>query len=514
MKAATAERRTAVGYVRVSSKEQLKEGFSIPAQRQTIEAYASDQHLLLEKWFEDDETAKTTGRTAFGDMLRYLRAHPTVRIILVEKTDRLYRNPKDWVVLDDLGVEIHFVKEGAIASKTSRSSEKFMHGIRVLMAKQYVDNLSEEVKKGLDEKARQGLFPGKPPFGYVSTRREDGKVTIIPDPERASIVTRLFSEYASGHYSIKRLRKVAAEHGLRYRKSREPITKSTIYRLLRNRVYTGDFTWRGTLYRGTHEPLVTMAVFDRVQRILDEQAGRPRGTRRHHFLFTGLLRCGGCGGAMVGDRKKGRYSYYFCTGNRGCERRYIREERIDERVTQALALLTIPDDVQAWLEEDLAQATQDDHAARAAAIQALQHDKERLTRRLDAIYDDKLDGRIPADLFERKAASIIADQRRLDEQLANLSTEPHDTKATRTVFELAKTAARRYETQTTSEKRTLLQLVCSNSTWKDDALDVAWRQPYALLALANQQGGGATGPTGPDFRESEIWRRVGDSNPR
>ena len=389
-----------------------------------------------------------------------------------------------------------------------------MHGIQVLMAKHYMDNLSEEVRKGLDEKARQGLFPGKPPLGYVSTRREDGKVTLIPDPERATIVTTLFREYASGHYSIKRLRKVAAEHGLRYRKSRDPITKSTIYRLLRNRVYTGDFTWRGTHYPGTHEPLVTMDVFDRVQAVLDEQAGRPRGTRRHNFLFSGILRCATCGGAMVGDRKKGRYSYYFCTGYRGCDRRYIREERIDEQVTRALALLAIPADVQAWLEEDLAQTTKDDQAARTSTIQALQHDKERLTKRLDDMYEDKLDGRIPADLFERKAASIMADQRRLDEKLATLMTEPTHTPATRTVFELSKTAITNYKKQSTSEKRELLQLVCSNSTWNGDTLDVAWRQPYALIALANTEGNGPAGPGGPDFRRSETWRRVGDSNPR
>ena len=54
---------------------------------------------------------RKTGRTAFGEMLRYLRRHPEVRILLVEKTDRLYRNLKDWATVDELGVEVHFVKE-------------------------------------------------------------------------------------------------------------------------------------------------------------------------------------------------------------------------------------------------------------------------------------------------------------------------------------------------------------------------------------------------------------------
>jgi len=60
------------------------------------------------------------------------------RILLVEKTDRLYRNIKDWVTLDELDIEIHIVKENDILSRDSRSSQKFMHGIRVLMAKNYI----------------------------------------------------------------------------------------------------------------------------------------------------------------------------------------------------------------------------------------------------------------------------------------------------------------------------------------------------------------------------------------
>ena len=63
-------------------------------------------------------------------MVGYLRANPTVRVMLVEKTDRLYRNLKDWVTVDELNVEIHLPKEGLVLSRESRSSEEFMHGIK------------------------------------------------------------------------------------------------------------------------------------------------------------------------------------------------------------------------------------------------------------------------------------------------------------------------------------------------------------------------------------------------
>ena len=71
----------------------------------------------------------------------------SVRVLLVEKTDRLYRNLKDYVTVDELDLEIHFVKENVVVSQDSRSSEKFMHGIKVLMAKNFIDNLSEETKR-------------------------------------------------------------------------------------------------------------------------------------------------------------------------------------------------------------------------------------------------------------------------------------------------------------------------------------------------------------------------------
>jgi site-specific DNA recombinase len=112
----------------VSSKEQEKEGFSIPAQLKLLKEYAATQGFNVWQEYLDVETAKQTGRAGFGEMVAYLKAHPSVRVLLVEKTDRLYRNLKDWVTIDELGVELHFPKEGVVLSRESRSSEKFMHG--------------------------------------------------------------------------------------------------------------------------------------------------------------------------------------------------------------------------------------------------------------------------------------------------------------------------------------------------------------------------------------------------
>ena len=74
--------------------------------------------------YVDVETAKQTGRVAFGEMVAYLKAHPSVRVMQVEKTDRLYRNLKDWVTVDELDVEMNFPKEGVVLSRESRDPRR------------------------------------------------------------------------------------------------------------------------------------------------------------------------------------------------------------------------------------------------------------------------------------------------------------------------------------------------------------------------------------------------------
>src|ERR1044071_7623948 len=86
---------TVVLYARVSTKEQEKEGFSIPAQLKLLQGYALSHRMIVAKEFIDVETARDSGRTNFEEMLRYLKTHPSVKVVLVEKTDRLYRNLKD-----------------------------------------------------------------------------------------------------------------------------------------------------------------------------------------------------------------------------------------------------------------------------------------------------------------------------------------------------------------------------------------------------------------------------------
>src|SRR5437764_1691183 len=262
-------RKQAVIYARVSSKEQEKEGFSIPAQLKLLKEYAAAQGVAVAQEYVDVETAKQTGRAAFGEMIAYLKAHPSVRVMLVEKTDRLYRNLKDWVTVDELDVEMHFPKEGVVLSRESRSSEKFMHGIKVLMAKNYIDNLSEEARKGMQEKAEQGIWPTKSPLGYRNVSGSDGKKMIAVDPEVAPIVSKLFEWYATGQYALKEVAQKARDAGFIYRRTGASVPVSAVHSILRNRLYTGQFEWNGKLFQGRQEPLISVELWERVQGVLD-----------------------------------------------------------------------------------------------------------------------------------------------------------------------------------------------------------------------------------------------------
>ena len=126
---------TAVMYARVSSKDQERDGFSIPAQRKLLNEYAADRGVQIIREFQEAETAKEAGRTAFNKMVAFLKETPSCRTILVEKTDRLYRNFRDCLTVEELGVTVHFVKENTVLAPDSRSSAKLRHNIKLAMAR-------------------------------------------------------------------------------------------------------------------------------------------------------------------------------------------------------------------------------------------------------------------------------------------------------------------------------------------------------------------------------------------
>jgi site-specific DNA recombinase len=476
---------TVVLYARVSSKDQEREGFSIPAQQHALREYAQVHGLTIAQEFVDVETAKQAGRRGFGEMLAFLRATPVCRTILVEKTDRLYRNIRDWVTIDELGIEVHFVKEGIILSDGSRSSEKFMHGIKVLMAKNYIDNLGEEVRKGMLEKARQGHWPSFAPIGYINsplTRR------IEPDLQRAPLIVKVFESYASGDASLKMVTAGAAAAGLTNRSSGRPLTNSKIHQILKNPIYAGDFRWLGHLYEGRHQALISRDLYQRVQDVF-ALANHPRHTKRQH-AFAGLLTCARCGCAITAEVKKGRYTYYHCTGFRGaCGNTYIREDELGRLFGGVVKRVNVPAHVAEDLAAGLRQSEAADEAFVRTGAERLRAQQQSLQTKLDRAYDDRLERHISDDLWSRKSAELEDQLQRVRADLAR-SERPTARYAVTglQILELAQRAHGLYVTQNPSEQARLVKTLLSNCAFDRGSLTPTYNKPFDLFVNGAETG--------------------------
>ena len=473
-------------YARVSSKEQEKEGYSIYAQVKLLKEFADAEGFTVVGEYRDVETAKQTGRANFGEMVRWLKANPGSHV-LVEKTDRLYRNFRDMLTLEDLSAEIHFVKDNMALSANSLPSEKFKHDILVVMAKHYTDNLSAEAKKGMLEKAQQGIWPTMAPLGYRNVGDDRGRRVIEPDPEVAPLIIKLFEWYAEGGLSVRDLTGKARQVGLKYRKSGNSIPPSTVHQILRNRIYMGEFVWAGLRCQGIHQPLVSLELWLRVQDMLEGRKAAKHRHAKHNFAFSRLISCGHCGCSLVGEKKTKRernYIYYHCTGYKGkCNEPYVREEVLEEKFAGLLKELTFDDEILDWIRHALRESHSQERREHEAAAKRLQDEHDLLQKRIHGAYIDKLDGVIDAVSFENMAAEWKAEQDRCqrDIELHKHADRGYIEEGVR-LIELAQNAGRLFEKQEATEKRRLLNFLVSNCSWRNRELSVTLRQPFDLIA--------------------------------
>lgn len=479
----------AVLYARVSSKEQ-EEGFSIPAQLKLIKEYAVKNKLKIIKEFIDAETAKKTGRTKFNEMVNFLRNNPDTKIILCEKTDRLYRNFKDYCTIDDLDLEIHLVKEGEILSKYSKSHQKFIHGIKVLMAKNYIDNLSEEIRKGMNEKVNQGFYPSIAPLGYKNSEKfiDGEKIKIIEiDTNKSPIIKKMYELYATGSYSLKDLAVYVNKEGLRSRKGSK-LQKCTIHKMLKNPIYYGDFHWNNKIYKGKHSGIISKELFDSVQSSFNSH-NRPKNPEKHKFAFSGLLTCGKCGCAITSEIKKGKYIYYRCTRYKGqCGNKAVKEEALIEKFGEVVKKIEIDTNILNWLKEALKDSHKDEKEYHNTQIENLQKQYNKYNNRLDRLYEDKLDDIITKEFYEEKSKIWMKEQNDI------LSSIEKHKKANTNYFEqgiqileLTQKLYSTYLQESPKEKGQLLNLLLSNCTLNDGNLYPIYKRPFNMLVKGSSR---------------------------
>jgi hypothetical protein len=319
----------------------------------------------------------------------------------------------------------------------------------------------------------------------------------------------MFEQYATGKYLLKQMAKTARADGLAYRKSGDAVPTSTVHKIFRNRIYSGDFDFDGTMYHGSYEPVVSRELWEQVQAILDGRGAKKTRKVKEQFAFSGLITCGHCGCAMVGEIKKGRYLYYHCTGFKGkCPEPYTREEVLEKRFTSLLKGIAFSDETLDWVRQALRESHRDERQFHDDAIAKLQREHRRLRDRIDSMYEDKLDGRIANEFFDSKAAEMRAAQTAImrdvgSHQTANRSYIEEGVQ----LLELAHRAHALFESQPAAEKRRLLDFVLSNCTWKGGGLTAKYRQPFDVLAVAVASEQQRMGEGTAETARNDIWLR-------
>ena len=408
----------AVLYARVSSKEQREMGFSIEAQVRLLREYAEQNDIKIIREFIEVETAKCTGRPLFDEMLTFIRQTGSCHAILCEKTDRLYRNFSDMLTLDEMDIDIHFAKEGMVVGPNAKSSDKFVHGIRVLMAKNYIDNLREELMKGMREKVLQGGWPHKAPFGY---RNIDGPESVEPDPETGPIVTWMFTRLAEGGITPHQLYREYSQSDFKH-----TVAKSKFYVILVNPFYKGVMKWQGDLYPGKYKPLVDEDTWERVQSVI-KKPDKPLDTNgKTDFTYRYLIKCDHCGCDIVAEKKKGKYIYYHCTQGRGpCkENGYIRQEVLDRQFLEALDEIQLEPDVAENMIDKLRSHYQDEMDEREDLIRSLRLTSRSIQLEIDNLRSEKLNRRISERKWRQRQESLMD---RLNAVFAQIKTIQHET---------------------------------------------------------------------------------------
>lgn len=471
-------------YIRVSTVKQGLHGVSLPEQRDAIAAYAARHQIKITQWFEERVTAAKRGRPVFADLLKALDAGEASGLI-VHKIDRSARNLKDWADLGQLidrGVSVHFVTDNLdLASRGGRLSAD----IQAVVAADYIRNLREETRKGFYGRLKQGLYPMRAPLGYVDCGKGKPKV---PDPATAPLIRYAFEAYATGRHSLKTMKAALAVKGLRNRGGR-PLSLNGLSTLLNNPFYHGLMRIRATQqeYDGVHEPLISRALFNRVQDVLHGRT--QRRTQTHAFDFARLIACSTCGYSLIASRHKG-HVYYRCQTT-SCPTTCLREEVIDGEFRSLFSSVQLAPDAKRYLEAEAHELRANWQAFEQQRRERSAMQVQAIKTRLDRLTDAYLDGVIDKLVFEERRLALTAQQKELTTDNAERGADPtapldrfHE------FLELAASLQLSYETAMGPDKRDFLQSVTSNRQAHRKNLAITLQKPFQLLADVTQSSCG------------------------
>jgi site-specific DNA recombinase len=320
------EKRRCGLYLRVSTEDQAREGFSLPEQKERLEAYCKFNNYEIVDYYEDAGISAKTGnkRPKFDEMLQDGR-DGKINMIIALKLDRITRSIKDWEMLmdysDKYSVHLAFVNDDI---NTTTANGKMVSRIMMSVSQNEIERTSERTKMGLVGAIKQGHIPHSAPLGYKHVDK-----ALVPDPDTKDIIIRIFDMYLEGksHQKIKNILNEEKVLGKNWH-------DSAIERILNNEIYRGDFvngktTSNPVLYENVVEPLVSKEKWEAChkQRSKNQRHYERTGT----YLFLSQLKCHDCGillGGHASEKRNRKYFYYKCNK---CNW-YLNENKVEDKL--------------------------------------------------------------------------------------------------------------------------------------------------------------------------------------
>ena len=472
-----------VAYIRVSTEEQAEHGYSIDVQKQVLDDYASGHELTVVETIVESQSAYHPGRSEFARMVELLKRDKSIRAVLVYRIDRISRNLQDYALLvEEMGVEIISATEQLPSNATGR----LMGDMQAAFSRYFSAQLSDRVTEAMAAKARKGIYPSYAPTGYLN---DSETRSIVLDPKRADLVRQVFVMYDETDMTVKDIAAWARKQGLTTRRGGK-LGRSTVHVMLQNPMYCGIVRWGEVTAPGVHVPLISKALFDRVQ---DKLKGRGGGRRTNAqvFPFRGILICGHCGCRITASLIKGQYVYYHCTNGRGkCQQPYIRQEKLAEILVSLVDNVRIPQEVAEELMQSIHEGEEKRKERITQELAQLTAKQDSVVRRRDQAYVDRLGGVIDEDRWSRLDVGWGEELDQLQEKRSKLeqalqATASDDAAA---AFELLDRASELYSSQSAAEQADALRILVSNCTLIGEKLDPNYKKPFDLVAEGLRTG--------------------------
>lgn len=479
-----------VALARVSSREQEREGFSLDVQEDALKRYAERNGGEIVKFYRIAETAsKHIERKTFKEMMAYVRRR-SARIdgLLFYKVDRAARNLFDYVELErleaDCGVETIYVSQLTENSPAGRMQRRILAN----MAAFYTEQQSIDVREGHARRVESGLFVNKAPYGYRNVRI-DSRSLVEVHPHNGPKVRRVFELYAHCCHTLDSLRSTLLQKGIHYTDNTKLFTRSKLYLILRDRSYIGEVRYKESWHSGSHEPLIDLATFHRVQVLLGNK------TYNAHTSVYGssMITCRHCGRPVVVEVKTKKtksgpreYRYYRCAGynTNGHPSIRLREADLDKQVLSMFAILRIEDKARrTWIGEVLRARAKGSYEDQKARQSKLRHRQTRIENQLAKLLDMRLAEEIDGNLFGRKRDDLLKEKDEITLKIEAASRQcAENAELAINTFELSQRLEKKWLNADIAEKRQLLKIVCLNFSLDGVTLVPEMRKPFDVLA--------------------------------